>query len=108
MTAMIAQTTSYLNNYYNTDAEIEKVLIKFIESQYKFAQIKAERDAKGNLVIWKQGEVQFDPETETYTITEVKWRLTDVDAENVIEVIKSKKYNPKDIWKKFNVKFLVK
>ena len=103
---MIAQPTRYLNNYYSTESEI-KVLIKFIESQYKFAQIKAERDTKGNLVIWKQGEVEFDPETETYTITEVKWKLEDYDAENVINAIKSKQYNPKDIWKKFNLKFLV-
>lgn len=105
---MIAQPTSYLNNYYSTDTEIEKVLLKFIKSQYQFAQIKAERDTKGNLVIWKQGEVQFDLETETYIITEVKWKLQDYDVENVIEVIKSKKYNPKDIWKKFNLKFLIK
>jgi hypothetical protein len=105
---MIAQTTSYLNNYYNTDTEIEKVLIKFIKSQYKFAEVKGERDSKGNLVIWKQGEVEFDLETETYTITEDKWKLTEIDVENVIEVIKSKKYDFKDIWKKFNLKFLVK
>jgi hypothetical protein len=104
---MIAQPTSYLNNYYSTESEI-KVLLRFIESQYKFAQIKAERDTKGNLVIWKQGEVEFDPETETYTITEVKWKLKDYDAENVIEVINSKKYDPKAIWTKFNLKFLTK
>jgi hypothetical protein len=104
---MIAQPTSYLNNYYSTESEI-KVLLEFIESHYKFAQIKAERDTKGNLVIWKQGEVEFDLETETYTITEVKWKLTDYDAENVINAIKSKQYNPQDIWKKFNLKFLTK
>jgi hypothetical protein len=104
---MIAQPTRYLNNYYSTESEI-KVLLKFIKSQYKSAQIKAERDTKGNLVIWKQGEVEFDPETETYTITEVKWKLKDCDAKNVIDVIKSKKYDQKDIWKKFNFKFLTK
>ena len=104
---MIAQPTNYLNNYYTTDTEVEKVLIKFIKSQYKFAEIKAERDTKGNLLIWKQGEVEFDEETQTYNITEVKWQLKDYDVENVIEVIKSKKYPSKDIWKKFNLKFLV-
>jgi hypothetical protein len=104
---MIAQPTNYLNNYYTTDTEVEKVLIKFIKSQYKFAEIKAERDTKGNLLIWKQGEVEFDEETQTYNITEVKWQLKDYDVENVIEVIKSKKYDSKDIWKKFNLKFLV-
>jgi hypothetical protein len=103
---MIAQPTNYLNNYYSTEAEI-KVLLKFIKDQYRFAEIKAERDTKGNLVIWKQGEVEFDPETETYNITEVKWQLRDYDAENVINTIKSKKYDKKDIWKKFNLKFLV-
>jgi hypothetical protein len=104
---MIAQPTNYLNNYYTTDTEVEKVLIKFIKSQYKFAEIKAERDTKGNLLIWKQGEVEFDEETQTYNITEVKWQLKDYDVENVIEVIKSKKYDSKDIWKKFNLKFLL-
>ena len=104
---MIAQPTNYLNNYYTTDTEVEKVLIKFIKSQYKFAEIKGERDTKGNLLIWKQGEVEFDEETQTYNITEVKWQLKDYDVENVIEVIKSKKYDSKDIWKKFNLKFLV-
>jgi len=104
---MIAQPTNYLNNYYTTDTEVKKVLIKFIKSQYKFAEIKAERDTKGNLLIWKQGEVEFDEETQTYNITEVKWQLKDYDVENVIEVIKSKKYDSKDIWKKFNLKFLV-
>jgi hypothetical protein len=104
---MIAQPTNYLNNYYTTDTEVEKVLIKFIKSQYQRAEIKAERDTKGNLLIWKQGEVEFNEETQTYNITEVKWQLKDYDVENVIEVIKSKKYDSKDIWKKFNLKFLV-
>jgi hypothetical protein len=104
---MIAQPTNYLNNYYSADTEIEKVLLKFIKSHYRVAEIKAERDTKGNLVIWKQGEVEFDPETETYNITEVRWKLKDYDVENVINTIKSKKYDKKDIWKKFNLKFLV-
>jgi len=103
---MIAQTTTYANYYYSTDSEIN-ILVKFIKSHYKNAQVKGERDSKGNLTLWKQGEVEFDPETETYTITEVKWRLTDVDVENVIEVIRSKKFPSDSIWKKFNLKFKV-
>ena len=104
---MIAQPISYSNNYYTTDSEINKVLVKFIKSHFKNAQVKGERDTKGNLTIWKQGDVEFDPETETYQITEVKWQLADYDVENVIEVIKSKKFPPSDIWKKFNLKFKV-
>jgi len=104
---MISQTSNFSNNYYTTDAEINKILVKFIKSHYKNAQVKGERDSKGNLTLWKQGEVEFDPETETYTITEVKWKLTDVDVENVIEVIRSKKFPSDSIWKKFNLKFKV-
>jgi hypothetical protein len=104
---MISQTSNYSNNYYTTDAVINKFLVKFVKSHYKNAEVKGERDSKGNLTLWKQGEVEFDPETETYTITEVKWKLTDVDVENVIEVIKSKSFSPIAIWQKFNLKFKV-
>lgn len=110
MTDMIAQPTSRLNQTCVPAKTIENILVKFIKTQCPSLIVEGERDMKGVLILRASntGAQAFNPETNDYTAISMKWKLQDYDVENVIEVIKSKQYNPKDIWKKFNLKFLIK
>jgi hypothetical protein len=107
---MIAQPTSRLDYTRVPVKTIEAVLVKFIKSQCPGLIVEGERDMKGVLMLQANNTAAdaFDSETNNYTAISMRWKLQDYDVENVIEVIKSKQYNPKDIWAKFNLKFLIK
>ena len=107
---MIAQPTSRLNETCVPAKTIENILVKFIKIQCPGLTIEGEKDVKGTLILTANntGADAYDPDTNEYKTIYLRWKLQDYDVENVIEVIKSKKYNSSDIWKKFNLKFLVK
>lgn len=106
---MIAQPTNRLNQTCVPAKTIENILVFFIKTQCPGLVVEGERDVKGVLILRadNRGEDSYNPETNEYNAIVMRWKLQDYDVENVIEVIKSKKYNPKDIWTKFNLKFLL-
>jgi hypothetical protein len=107
---MIAQPTSRLDQTRVPAKTIEQVLVKFIKTQCPSLIVEGERDMKGVLILRANntGAQSFNPETNDYTAISMRWKLQDYDVENVINAIKSEQYDPKNIWKKFNLKFLIK